>query len=402
MKNKIELKKYLKLTLITSLILIILFIFINKYEYKKYTLNYNNKISSLITLIKEKYNNIEEKEIIEALNNETKTNDTLLKYGIDITKDSVIKENETNFTKFLILNVSFLILSLTLLLILFLKHNSKMNKELKEITSYLHELNNQNYKLELSSMTEDELSILKNEIYKTTIMLKESSINSKKDKINLKKALEDISHQLKTPLTSILIILDDLYDDNDMFIDTRNEFIRDIKREIININFLINTLLKLSKFDSNTITFKKEITSLEDIINESTKNVLALCDLKNVKINIKHDKNIKLLCDKKWEIEAITNIIKNCIEHTEPGGQIDVSYINNNVYTTLTIKDNGEYINEKDIKHIFERFYNSSTQKAESTGIGLSLSKSIIEKDNGKIYVESTKEETKFTIKYFK
>lgn len=144
----------------------------------------------------------------------------------------------------------------------FLKYNKSKDKKLAEITRYIEEINNKNYKLDIDDNTEDELSILKNEIYKTTVMLKEVAENSRLDKANLKDSLSDISHQLKTPLTSITIMLDNILDNKDMDEDTRNDFIKDIKREIINVNFFVETLLKLSKLDANSIKF---INKEEDI-----------------------------------------------------------------------------------------------------------------------------------------
>lgn len=143
---------------------------------------------------------------------------------------------------------------------IFLKYNKSKDKKLVQITRYIEEINNKNYKLDIDDNTEDELSILKNEIYKTTVMLKEVAENSKKDKENLKNSLSDISHQLKTPLTSITIMLDNILDNKDMDEDIRNDFIKDIKREIINVNFLVETLLKLSKLDADSVKFinKKE------------------------------------------------------------------------------------------------------------------------------------------------
>ena len=141
------------------------------------------------------------------------------------------------------------------MLIVFLKYNNSKDKKLKEITQYIEEINRKNYKLNIDDNTEDELSILKNEVYKTTIMLKEQAENSLNDKVNLKNSLSDISHQLKTPLTSITIMLDNIIDNPNMDQETRSEFIKDVKREITNINFLVQALLKLSKFDTNTIKF---------------------------------------------------------------------------------------------------------------------------------------------------
>ena len=283
-----------------------------------------------------------------------------------------------------------------------MRYNHKREKDIKDIAKCIEEINKKNYELEIDSISEDELSILKNEIYKTTIMLKEAADNSTKDKINLKKSLEDISHQLKTPLTSILVMLDNIIEDPDMDSSIRNDFIVDIKRNVNNINFLVQTLLKLSKFDANTVSFIKKENNLKDIASESIKNVSTLCDLRNINIELNVINDSKIKCDLKWEIEAITNILKNAIDHSKDESKITININSNNVYSLIEIIDNGEGISKKDIPHIFERFYKGENSGTDSVGIGLALAKNIIEKDNGSILVESDSEGTKFIIKYFK
>lgn len=402
MKNKIHLKKYLFLTFFITILFLILSLIINIYEYHIYTSHFNDKIGSIITTVKEKYPDISNEDIISILNSTESNTDFFKTYGIDITKEDVLLENNRYYHQFLILHVLFLVIVIFFLLLIFLRYDYKKDCEIKEITKYIEEINRKNYSLHIDEISEDELSILKNELYKTTIMLKESAENSLKDKVNLKKSLEDVSHQLKTPLTSILIILDNLIDDPDMDKETREEFIRDIKREITNINFLIQALLKLSKFDSNTIHFIKEKRLLNDIVIESIKNVSTLCDLKNIKINIKGRKNSSIECDFKWQVEAITNIIKNCIEHSKENSTIDIVYEENKVYSSIVIKDFGDGILKEDIPKIFERFYKGKNSSSDSIGIGLALSKTIIESNNGRISVDSDNTGTTFTIKYFK
>ena len=232
-------------------------------------------------------------------------------------------------------------------------------------------------------------------------MLKESAENSKKAKKELKKSLEDISHQLKTPLTSILITLDNLIDHPDMEKKLQEEFIRDMKREVGNINFFVQEILKLSKFDSNTIHFIKKKNNIEQIIEKAVQNVSTLCDLKNIKIDIKKEKTEPILCDERWQIEALTNILKNGIDHSEKNSKIKVQCEQNKVYTKVRIQDFGNGIHEKDLPHIFERFYHGEKTDKNSFGIGLALAKAIIEEDNGVIYVKSTSSGTTFEITYY-
>ncbi|MBF0926592.1 MAG: HAMP domain-containing histidine kinase [Clostridiales bacterium] len=403
MSNKIELKKSIIISLVITIIFSIFMAIINIYEYKEYTKNFNKNIASIIDVIQSKYPEISTDEIIGILNSEKiPQNNSLKKYGIDLEKNTVILENNKINNKFIKIEIILLITTSVSLLIVFILYERKQDKEIDKITKYLEAINDKNYTLKIDENSEEELSILKNELYKVTVMLRENASNTLKDKINLKRALEDISHQLKTPLTSILIILDNLIDNPEMDYQTRVEFLHDLKRETIRIQSLIQSILKLSKFDSNTIQFIKQDIYLKQIVDEAIKNTGSLADLKNIKINVEGNKKIKLNCDLLWQIEAITNILKNCIEHSKENTQIDIKYNNNSVYSYITITDYGEGISKEDLPHIFERFYRGKNSSNESIGIGLSLSKTIIESNNGIVSVESNSDKTTFIIKYFK
>ena len=167
-----------------------------------------------------------ESNIIKIINNDMlKTNDFFNKYGIDVNNKSILIKNDRDYHKFLAINLSFLTITVVILLIIYIRYNYKKEKDIKDIIKCIEQINKKNYEIQIDSISEDELSILKNEIYKTTIMLKEAAENSSKDKLNLKKSLEDISHQLKTPLTSILVMLDNIIEDSNMEEKIRNDFI---------------------------------------------------------------------------------------------------------------------------------------------------------------------------------
>ena len=402
MKNKVKLKRYIFISLIISIIFIVLNILINIYEYKIYRNNINNNLESIISLIETKYPLITKNEIMEILNSKNNTTNIFKEYGIDIDNTSIILENDKYYNTFIVLNTLYIYIIIIVLLIIFLIYIKNKDKDIKDITKYIEEINKGNYELKINSISEDELSILKNEIYKTTIKLKEAYINTNNDKLSIKKSLEDISHQLKTPLTSILIMLDNLIDDPSMDTNIRQDFITDIKRQVVNINFLVQNLLKLSKIDSNTIHFIKENNKLSNILKEAIKNVSTLCDLKDIKIIINGDDESTIYSDFKWEVEALTNILKNSIEHTKDKKEILVDYNTNNVYSIIKIKDYGVGIAHDDLKHIFERFYKGKNSSPDSIGIGLSLAKAIINEDNGIISVESNSNGTTFIIKYYK
>lgn len=402
MKNKLEFKKAIIYTIIVCFIFTILFIVILYKEYNVYTTNFNEKLSSIFNEIIEKYPKVEKNELISILNEDSNRNYELFKeYGIDLQKDSAILINDTKFYKFILLDTILLLVFIIALLFIFLRYNYKKDKKIIDITKYIEEINHKNYKLDIEDNCEDELSILKNELYKTTVMLKEAAENSLNDKKNLKNSMEDISHQLKTPLTSIIIMLDNILENKDMEYTIRNDFIKDIKREINNIKFLVESILKLSKIDSNSVKFVQKEIIIKEIVLEAVKNVSIIGELKNVNVNVNGNDTDSIICDFKWQVEALTNILKNCIEHSFNNGKIDISYEQNNVYSKIVIKDYGKGIECHDLPHIFERFYKGQFSSSESIGIGLALAKSIIESNNGYIGVDSELGKgTIFTIKY--
>lgn len=399
MKNKVN-KKTLIFIVITSVLSLGFFGLLLNYQYKTYTINYNNKINSLINEVINKYPEVNESDLVGILNSESE-DDLLNKYGINDKSSSVI-ENDKLFKKYLFIDLSILFIIIITLYVYFVINKSKRTKKINKIIELISKINRRNFDIDIEDYTEDELSILKQEVYKTSLMLRSEADNSLKDKLNLKDSLSDISHQLKTPLTSITIMIDNILDNEEMDSKTRCKFLVNIKREIININFLVQNLLKLSKFDANVIKFNNEEVLIKDIVDEAIKKVSALSELKGVSIKVSGDKGSTIKCDFMWEVEALSNIIKNSIEHIEGEGFVEVNYTKNKVYSRILIRDNGVGINAEDLPYIFDRFYKGKNTSKDSVGIGLALSKSIIEKDNGSISVKSSpKIGTIFTIKYF-
>ena len=388
-------KKYL----ITNILIIISFILLiylsNFLFYQKYINNNNLFLNNVISNILEKYPNITKEEIVSLLNNSNGNSNILSEYGIYLDNSYVLNNNKLvkyNNISNLVL-VIFLSLSLFIIYLIKLK---KVNKELNYILSYLKDINMGIYKLEIDSNDESSFSLLKNELLKTTIMLKEIASINQKDKVLLKKSLEDISHQIKTPLTTITLILDNINETN------YKEKVKDMKRIVVNLNFLINSLLKLARFDANTITFKRDKIIVSDLLDKVILNVSILADLKEIEIIKNGELHSFIKGDFNWEEEALTNILKNSLEHSL-NNNIEIIVENNKLYTSITIKDNGVGINEHDLKHIFERFYKCENSTSSSVGIGLSLAKSIIEHDEGSISVISkVGVGTSFIIKYFK
>ena len=403
MKNDKKLKKYVLIILAIVIISLIVNLVFNIYELRKYRLNYNTMINNVIGNVLSKYDNITKDELIEVINAQKDSQDFLREYGINLLKDDINNNQNIIKNKIILVNVLGIFSVSLIVLLLMILFNHQKDREISEIIKYLEAINNHNYSLEIDTNEEGELSILKNEILKITIMLKEKAEISQRDKINLKESLQNISHQLKTPLTSISIMLDNILNDDNMDINIRKEFIEDIIKEIDSINFLVYNILKLSKFDANVIEFDDKINSINDILNESIAKVGKLSNEKHVQILFECKAQYFIKCDRKWQIEAFSNIIKNCLEYTREFGKINITLEDNKLYTKIMIEDEGMGISKEDLPNIFKRFYKGKNAKSDSVGIGLSLAKAIISKDGGEINVRSIVDlGTTFEVIYFK
>ncbi len=408
MINKTSIKKIIIPGIALIFIAILGFFIVITIQNKKYEKIVNETISNFIDEIMEKYPETSEEHIIKIINDIENTNEQkekmkiLKKYGYTNNLSYIKKlENEmySNMKFNIVVICVFGILILTIVLI----YNRKKEREVKKINKYLNEINSGNYELKIKENCEDELSKLKNELYKTTVLLRETAENSEQEKINLSNSLADISHQIKTPLTSIRIMLDNIEDNPDMDRKTREEFIEDISKQIDWISSLAISLLKLAKFDAGAIKMNDQEVNVKKLIKNVNSKLYILLAIKNIKIEQKIDDDTIIKADYNWQLEALTNIIKNAIEHSRDNGTIHIDVENNSVFVKIKIRDEGEGIDKKDIKHIFDRFYKAKKSSDNSIGIGLSLAKTIIEQENGYIKVDSeVGKGTTFEIKYLK
>lgn len=274
-------------------------------------------------------------------------------------------------------------------------------KEIEKLSGYLRNISNGNYSMDIRDNEEGELSILKNEIYKVTLMLSKQGEFLKKDKEKLADAISDISHQLKTPLTSMMVMIDLLSEEN-LNLEKRIEFTKNIEMQLERMDWLLTSLLKLSKIDAGTITFKKDKVKVSELIKKAMSPLLIPMELKEQKLIVDGNENTSFTGDLNWSIEAIVNIVKNCIEHTKNKGVISIFYEENPLYTEIKILDNGSGIEKEDLPYIFKRFYKGKNASAGSVGIGLAMAKSIIVSQNGDISVRSKKNQgTEFSIKFY-
>ena len=201
--------------------------------------------------------------------------------------------------------------------------------------------------------------------------------------------LSDISHQLKTPLTS-MIVYNDIMLDKELSKQQRNTFLINNKNQLYRMGWLIKNLLKLAKLDAKAIELNKEFQSLNETIQESIDALGEKAIEENIKISFIEKGEIFFNHDRLWVEEAINNIIKNSVEHTPKGGQINIELCENPVYRRIIIEDTGEGIKQEDLPNIFKRFYKAKTsKKSDSIGIGLALAKSIIQAHKGLIDVKS-------------
>ncbi len=261
-----------------------------------------------------------------------------------------------------------------------------MYPEIEELNTYLEKVLSGDDPPEILDIEEGELSILKSNIYKVTTKLKYQKELLRQDKVTLATAMADISHQLKTPLTSMMVMNDLLKSEEDR--ERRDEFLKTQSDQLDRMNWLIQTLLKLSKLDAGSVVLIKEDVPADELFKEVMKPFEIQLDIKGISLKRKIPDTF-VMCDKNWTIEAIQNIVKNCIEHMNAGGSLKISLTDTNIFSQILISDTGCGIAAEDIPHVFERFYKGKNAGKDSVGIGLALAKTIIESQHGEISVES-------------
>ncbi len=345
-----------------------------------------------------------EGEIIDSLKNISIDEDfsILEKYGLtSLTSLEYLNEikdlKNTFFGSFFLL--FFLVVIVVGFYLFWIERSRK--REIQKIDQYLFSLLSQDIQVDLKDFQSGELASLQNDLMKVTSRLKNALETSKKDKIELSKTLADISHQLKTPLTSLLILSDNL---SSFSLDekTRQEFLKKQEQIILHMKSLIVTLLKVSQIESGMIELKKEIITINDLFSYVLEQVDLLLVAKNITVKKEISKNLKIIGDFNWVGEALLNVIKNACEHSKENGMIEIRASDNPMYSEILITDYGEGISKKDLKHIFERFYKSSSDK-ESIGIGLNLTKSILSRSNATISCKSVVGKyTTFIIHFYK
>ena len=327
----------------------------------------------------------------------------LEKYNINSLEESLALEELDNqiYASIYILIAAIGIMFL-INIIFFLVALNKNELEINNIRNYLKEMANRNYTFDLSNISESEMSNLKEEIYKIVIELKEKSENLANDRETLSNYLADISHQLRTPLMAITAMTDAIIENEENLDKDTCKFIYKISDQLNQTNWLVNNLLKMAQLDTKNIVMHTELINLKDLIHNIKNNMEIFLNQKRQILDININKDIYFYIDKKWMLEALENIIKNCIEHSEENTIIKITGTKNPLFTEIIIQDCGHGISEEDLPRIFDKFYKGKGSNNNSFGIGLSLAKSIIESQNGEIRVESKENEgTTFIIKIY-
>lgn len=261
-------------------------------------------------------------------------------------------------------------------------------------------LHGNDVKVSLSSYHEGELDVLQSEIHKMTLRLREQRQQLQDDKCYLANSIADISHQIRTPLTSINLLVQLLSEPN-ISDERRMKLTHELLGSLSRIDWLITTLLKISKLDAGTVQFKQETISLNELIGKSTATLLVPIELREQ--NLLVNANGYFTGDVSWTVEAISNIVKNCMEHTPDGGEISITASENALFTEILVSDSGNGIDKEDMPHIFERFYKGKNSDNKSFGIGLALARTIITNQNGVIKAENNAPKgALFKIRFYK
>jgi Signal transduction histidine kinase len=290
---------------------------------------------------------------------------------------------------------------LLLISLIFLLDKKHKDKKLEDISKQIDDILYHDKELYINEYNEGALCILENEIQKLVLKLHNQNELLQQERLLLKESLEDVSHQIKTPLTSLNLIVERLKD-NQLTNQEKKELLKEEIKLLDKIEWLIQSLMKLAQIDAHSIKFNEEEIDCDELIKKVIEPFEIYMDLKDIQLEYEHSKETILYGDKQWILEAISNIVKNCLEHLDVGGILKIVIEDNPLYSEVIIQDNGKGIDPKDLPHLFERFYKGQNSHQNSVGIGLALSKKIIESQNGIITAENSYPGAKFIIHFYK
>ena len=271
--------------------------------------------------------------------------------------------------------------------VLLVRYQRAVSAQVAGLSAYLRRIDAGDYALDVRDNGEGSFSLLKNDLYKVTVRLREQAELLQKDKTALSNLIADISHQIKTPLTSMGVLADLLAEDPPE--EDRRAFVERLRAQLGRIQWLVAALLKLARLDAGTAAFKSEPVDMRRLIERALEPLHIPFEIKNQSLEIHGDEGASFTGDLNWSAEALTNVVKNCVEHTPEGGKIEISYGANALYAEIIVSDDGGGIASRDLPNIFNRFYRGENADEKSVGIGLALAKAIFNAQGGDIAVRS-------------
>ena len=356
---------------------------------------------SLVTEIVRQYPDVEEETIRQMTSDgvASQKESVLKKYGIE--EDNFLPKRTGGNQQVMIVGgvTGILFLVCAGCVGIFLYAMKRQRKQIEELEQYCEEVLQETATLDLRDNEEGRFSLLKNKVYDITVLLREKNQLLEKNKKETERLIADISHQLKTPITSLRMTNEILY--MDMSSEKRMRFLDNMQADLLKIEWFVKTILNLAKLDSKTLTLKREETMAAELSEKMIDSFKIFCEVSGCRIASSGEEDITLWCDKKWLLEALHNILKNALEHG--AAHIALLWSENNLYTKLEITDDGEGIEKEELPHIFERFYKMKGSREDSMGLGMAFTKSMIAYQNGEVKVKSKKDEgTTFIVKIYK
>ncbi len=286
-------------------------------------------------------------------------------------------------------------------ILIFVVFTVRRNKNIARLSQSIDRILHGQSDILLSDSREGELAVLKSEVTKMTVRLREQADGLTRDKHRLTDAIADISHQLRTPLTAMNLTIA-LLGDDDITDERRVKLTRDLLRTLRRVDWLIEALLKIARIDAGTVEFHREQVAVGELVRRALDPFRISMELRGQDLRLEIGEE-SYIGDISWSVEAIGNIVKNCVEHTPQGGFIKISALETALYTEIIIRDSGVGFAAEDIPHLFERFYRGQNADGGSVGIGLSLARSVIAAQNGTIKAQNGKGGgAVFTVKFYK
>lgn len=368
---------------------------------------YTALAAGILENVRREYPQVTEERLFELLKAPESTGEgeaLLARYGIfSENGSSTLDSQEERLWHFQAGMNLFLILTLFLGTIAIIVYLQRRQRRIEELQRYMEKLSRGNYRLELEENADDELSGLRNEVYRLTVKLKESAALEQRRRQALAGSVANISHQLKTPMTSMTILLDNLTENEEMDQITRHRFLSEVSRQLTGMSWLIATMLKLSRLEAGVVELQRVHVEAAQLVEKCVARLQTAAEWREVSLNVQLQPGASLAVDENWTVEALCNIVKNAIEHSPAGSSVQIAASENEIYTEIRVTDSGTGISREEREKLFQRFYRGSNAAEDSIGIGLALAKEVVEQQHGHIRVESQEGEgTVFFLKFMK